>query len=417
MRVLLIGINYAPEESGNAPYNTGFAEHLAQQGHEVHFLAGVPHYPSWTRGQAKSGLINGVHVHRRWHFVPRSQSAPKRALYEGTFLLTGASLVGLPKPDSIMAIVPALSDGVLARIASRRFGVPYGIVFQDLMGLAATESGIQGGRRVERVVRGTEGWLARDAHSVGVIAEGFKPYLEACGVGVDRIHRLRNWNQIPRASEFRGLTRERLGWSPDDFVCLHAGNMGHKQGLESLLETAALARNDDPAIRFVLAGDGNRRRELETRAEQMGLSNLQFMPSLASQEYANVLAAADVLLLNQRPGMKNMAFPGKITSYVFSRTPIVAAVDADSDAARELLPGDAAVVVEPGNAVELMTRIRSLREQPEMRAALAEAALAYGRQHVTAEAALERWESFVLDVGSGGKPELEEVGYAGEAAA
>ena len=402
MRVLLIGINYAPEESGNAPYNTGFAEHLAMQGHEVHFLAGVPHYPSWTRGEAKSGYSNGVHVHRRWHFVPGSQSAHKRALYEGTFLLTGASLVGLPRPDAVLAIVPALSDGVLARVASRRFGVPYGIVFQDLMGLAASESGVSGGRRVERVVRGAEGWLARDAHSVGVIADGFRPYLESCGVDTNRIHRLRNWNQIPAASEDRAVTRGRLGWAEDAFVCLHAGNMGHKQGLESILEAARVAKDSEPELRFVLAGDGNRRRELEALVASDGLANVQFIPTLGSQDYSNALAAADVLLLNQRPGMKNMAFPGKITSYVFSQTPIVAAVDVDSDAARELLPANAALVVEPGSPDALLAGIRSLRRNRRLRRALAGAAREYGRQNVTAEAALQQWEAFTLNlVGAG----------------
>jgi glycosyltransferase involved in cell wall biosynthesis len=406
VRVLLIGINYAPEESGNAPYNTGFAEHLAMRGHEVHFLAGVPHYPSWTRGEARSGEQNGVHVHRRWHFVPRSQSAPKRALYEGTFLLTGASLLGLPRPDAVLAIVPALSDGVLARIASRRWGVPYGIVFQDLMGLAASESGVSGGQRVERAVRGTEGWLARDAHSVAVIAEGFRPYLEACGVDAGRIHRLRNWNQIPASSEERAETRARLGWTEDVFVCLHAGNMGHKQGLESILETARTAAEAEPGLRFVLAGDGNRRRDLEAHAAALGLNNVQFLPSLGRQDYANVLAAADVLLLNQRPGMKNMAFPGKITSYVFSQTPIVAAVDGDSDAAKELAPSRAAVVVEPGNPLALLVAIRRLRYDAAARAALAAAAREYGRAHLTPDAALERWEAFALNLAGLGTTEL-----------
>ena len=400
MRVLLIGINYAPEESGNAPYNTGFAEHMAMRGHEVHFLAGVPHYPSWTRGQARSGIHNGVHVHRRWHFVPGSQSAPKRALYEGTFLLTGTSLVGLPRPDAVLAIVPALSDGVLARIASRRFGVPYGIVFQDLMGLAASESGVSGGQRVESVVRGTEGWLARDAGAVGVIAEGFRPYLESCGVDAARIHRLRNWNQIPDASEERPETRARHGWADDVFVCLHAGNMGHKQGLESVLAAARVALDAEPSLRFVLAGDGNRRRELEVSAASQGLTNVQFLPSLGRQDYANVLAAADVLLLNQRPGMKNMAFPGKITSFVFSRTPIVAAVDADSDAAMELLPARAAQVVEPGSPAAILAAVCNLRGDSDARARFAVAAQAYGRQHLTAEAALERWEAFALKLAS-----------------
>lgn len=409
MRILLVGMHYAPEESGNAPYTTGLAEHLAMRGHDVHVLAGVPHYPSWKPRKARSGLLNGVQVHRRWHFVPRSQSAPKRALYEGTFMLTGASLVGLPRPDAVLAIVPSLSDGVLARIASRRFGVPYRVVFQDLMGLGAAESGVRGGRRVERIVRNTEGWIARDAESVGIIAEGMRPYVESCGVAADRIQRLRNWNQIPPSSEDRGITRASLGWADGEFICLHAGNMGHKQGLESILDTAAIARVSEPSMRFVLAGDGNRRRELEAMVAERDLWNVTFMPTLASQEYANALAAADVLLLNQRPGMKNMAFPGKITSYVFSQTPIVAAVDGDSDASLELNPANAALVVDAGNTEALLEAIRRVRDDDAVAAALVHGAREYGRQHLTADAALQQWEAFALNLTEAPDGERERV--------
>jgi glycosyltransferase involved in cell wall biosynthesis len=305
----------------------------------------------------------------------------------------------------VLAIVPALSDGVLARIASRRFGVPYGIVFQDLMGLAASESGVSGGQRVHRAVRGAEGSLARGADAVAVIAEGFRPYLEASGVDAGRIHRLRNWNQIPGANVGRAETRAGLGWSDDAFVCLHAGNMGHKQGLECILATARIAADLQPELRFVFAGDGNRRRELEAAAVTQGLTDVQFLPSLGRQEYANMLAAADVLLLNQRAGMKNMAFPSKITSYVFSGTPIIAAVDEGSDAATELLPARAAHVIEPGRPDALLTSLRRLYNDRALGVELAAAARDYGKRHLTAEAALERWEAFAVGLADRGAVE------------
>ena len=109
-----------------------------------------------------------------------------------------------------------------------------------------------------------------------------------------------------------------------------------------------------------------------------------------------MLAAADVLLLNQRPGMKNMAFPSKITSYVFSGTPIIAAAESDSDTAQELVPASAAYLVEPGDPVALLDGIRELRADRDLRLRLASSAHEHGRRHITAEAALEQWEDFAL---------------------
>jgi hypothetical protein len=74
MKLLIISLHYAPEETGNAPYAAGLAEHLAGQGHEVTVVTGLPHYPSWRvfdgyrrrpwlrekRGGAEHGLLMAV---------------------------------------------------------------------------------------------------------------------------------------------------------------------------------------------------------------------------------------------------------------------------------------------------------------------------------------------------------------------
>ena len=47
LRVLVLGLNYAPEPTGIAPYTSGLAEGLAARGHQVRVLTGLPHYPQW----------------------------------------------------------------------------------------------------------------------------------------------------------------------------------------------------------------------------------------------------------------------------------------------------------------------------------------------------------------------------------
>ena len=47
MRILVLGINYWPEETGIAVFNTGRCEYLAAQGHQVTMCTGFPYYPQW----------------------------------------------------------------------------------------------------------------------------------------------------------------------------------------------------------------------------------------------------------------------------------------------------------------------------------------------------------------------------------
>ena len=95
---------------------------------------------------------------------------------------------------------------------------------------------------------------------------------------------------------------------------------------ENVVDTAALvASHSDDDLLFVLLGDGNARRELERRAA--GVPTIRFMDPLPDEEFRVALRCADVLLVNERVGVKEMAVPSKLTTYFASGTPVVAAVD------------------------------------------------------------------------------------------
>src|SRR6185369_7054968 len=94
--------------------------------------------------------------------------------------------------------------------------------------------------------------------------------------------------------------RRGLGWPDGVTIALHSGNMGLKQDLGNIISAARLtAARDD--VRFVLMGDGSQRRTLESAAQ--GLPNVQFGELVPDDIYLDVLRAADVLLLNERPSV------------------------------------------------------------------------------------------------------------------
>jgi colanic acid biosynthesis glycosyl transferase WcaI len=401
MRVLMIGISYAPEETGIAPYTTGLAEHLARGGHQVTVLSGVPSYPQWQVYPEYRGVLRrrersgGVDVRRVRNYVPRTQSILQRGLYEASFLLGGLTQLALPRPDAILGVVPALSGGLLARLAARRHGAPYGLVFQDLTGPAATQSGVAGGGRASAAISAAEGWAARGAAAVGVIAEGFRPYLESLGVEPDRIHRVRNWIHVEEPKLDRAAVRRRLDLPQEAVICLHAGNMGHKQGLANVVECARMAAGVDPRLLFVLMGNGSQRPLLVDLAQRHRLRNLRFLPIQPADLFSDVLAAADVLLVNQRGSVTNMSLPGKLTSYFVSGRPVVAAVSPDSETAAELAGSGTGVLVAPDQPGLLLETVRKLAADPDLQDRLGSAGRRYARTTLSAEQALAGLEALV----------------------
>ncbi len=407
--MLIIGINYRPELTAIGPYTTGLAEALARRGDRVTVLTGLPHYPAWRIGPGtsrrlfSSTVVNGVRVLRAAHYVPSRQSALRRGAYEGTFLVAGAAalvratlLTGLDRPDAILGVVPSLSGGILARAVGTVLHVRYGLLFQDLMGRAAAQSGIPGGGTVARVTSTAEAWATGRSTVLGAVSEAFRPALIEMGVAPSQIRDVPNWTRLAEPTLSMNETRRRFGWTDGRQVALHAGNMGHKQGLEQVIAAARLAAERGEPVRFVLAGGGNQ--EADLRALGAGLPTLDFLGVQPDGVHASLLAAADVLLLSERPTQLDMSLPSKLTSYLAAGRPIVAAVPAGGASAREIERSGAGLIVQAGKPESTLAALARLRSEPVLAAELAAAGPAYAAINLSAAAGLARALALVDEI-------------------
>lgn len=405
-RVAVVGMNYAPETTGIAPYTTGLAEMLVADGARVTAVCGVPHYPSWTldpsyrfrlRAREQRG---GVEVLRARHYVPRRPHVLGRLWWEASFL-GNAATVRLPeRPDAVVAVSPSLSGPAAGRHLARRYGVPYGVVVQDLVGEATRNVGMAGAGRVTAAASSVEGGVLRDAAAVAVVSEGFRAHVEAYGVDPSRIVLLPNWAHIPPPSRPREQVRRDLGWGDDLFVVLHTGNMGLKQDLGNVIEAARLLA-DRTDVLVVLMGDGNQRAALE--AQGRGVPGLRFAPPVDGDVYADVLRAADLLLVNERATVGDMSLPSKLTSYFSTGSAVLAAVGPDGSCAREVERTEGgALRIEAEDPRALADAVLELAADPERRARMGRAAQAYADRRLGRESARETVRCFVEAVLAGG---------------
>jgi glycosyltransferase involved in cell wall biosynthesis len=401
--VAILGINYAPEPTGIAPYTTGLALGLTKRGHDVQVFTGYPHYPQWKRGVAASGLrseeyIDGVHVRRYNHHVPRHLSWVGRAAMELTFglqLLTTA----WHRPEVVLCITPPLLAAAMsvlrARTTPRRPAT--GVLVHDLYSRGVQETGAASGINA-RMVRTLESATLRLADDVAVIHAGFETDLvEHLGVDRSRIREIRNWTHVdPPDPTASAAFRDAHHWAADEVVVLHAGNMGYKQGLENVIAAGELAGRSGTRVRFVLLGDGNRRASLEAAAA--GLRTVEFLPPVSEDEFPAALGAADVLLVNERPGVAQMAVPSKLTSYFQSGKPIVAATDATGFTAGELAASGAGVCVPADRPDLLLSEVLRLGTDRTLAAQLGDAGKRYCDVLLSEDAALGRYEQWIIDL-------------------
>jgi colanic acid biosynthesis glycosyl transferase WcaI len=400
LRITILGLHYAPEPTGNAPYTSSLAQGLLELGHDVRVVTGHPHYPEWkiwpgfgewTRRENH----NGVRLLRLRHYVPRNPTALKRLLSELSF---GFRLLFARwgRPDVVLLVSPALFATAVATVRARwGFRRPAtGVWVQDLYSRGVVETGA-GGAGVERPMTAIESLTLRSATGVAVIHERFKDVVTSqLRVAPHDVVVIRNWSHLaPTPPHDRQAVRGRFGWRTDEIVVLHAGNIGAKQALENVVEAARIADQRQLGVRFVLLGDGNQRPRLERLAH--GIERIQFIGPLPDDEFQQALAGADILLVNEKTGVTDMAVPSKLTSYFGTGLPVLAATDEGSVTASEIKESGGGVRTDAGQPERLVEAAIQLFEDPLARRSFGEYGRRFRQRHLSPEFAIGRYAEWL----------------------
>jgi colanic acid biosynthesis glycosyl transferase WcaI len=403
VRVLLIGLNYAPETTGISPYTSALARGLRKHDFTVSVLTAHPHYPEWKvhagyGGWTEADTVDDVPVTRFRHYVPAKPGGLNRLMSELSF---GLRLVfsRWGKPDIIVMVSPALFATALAMIRARlSFRRPMVNVWvQDIYSLGITETGMGSGP-VARLITWVEKKTLSAASGVVVIHERFGRYLSTTlGVTPNKIEVIRNWTHLePGAPTNIAATRQRFGWRQDETVVLHAGNMGVKQGLENVVRAALLADEQQLPVRFVLLGNGSQKEEL--KALGADAQRLQFIGPLDDSGFQDALASADVLLVNEKRGVSEMAVPSKLTSYFNAARPIIGATDLDGLTASEIGAARGGDIINAGDPQALVDAALLLAHDPERAAVLGGNGFRYRTEVLGEDAAIGRFANWLRSI-------------------
>src|ERR1700730_18442429 len=272
MRIIVWGINYAPEITGIAPHNVTLCEFLREQGVEVEMVTTFAYYPAWRKRPEdrhllfRTDVVNGVPVHRCWHFVPERVSAWKRIIHEATFIFTSTiRVLSLKKADVYVIASPPLLLGMAAWFITALKRAPFVFHVQDLQPDAAVGLGMLRTGWFTRALYWLEAFAYKHATRVSGISEEILSAFRRKAVPEEKLILFPNSVAIPEQIPVPGKFRAKHAFASNEFLAVYAGNLGVKQGLDLLLDVAERLRNEHK-IRIVLCGDGAERVALEKSA-------------------------------------------------------------------------------------------------------------------------------------------------------
>ena len=398
-RVLFVTTNYWPEPTGIAIYTTDLAESLTTQGNQVTVLTSLPHYPWWrvpsefAHLSVGTGTQNGVSVIRAKHLVPPTMNALLRMRFEislwWNLRRVSKNLVGHDF-DLVIACIPTVAAGIVGKRIATELGIPFGLIVQDLSGAGAKQSGLRGGALLSKIAHAVEGRALNAADGLVVVSPAMQDVVISLGIESRRINQILNYSARTIASEDKTSARRKFGWAIEDFVVIHTGNMGAKQDLENVVRGAD-ALTGESQIKIYLVGHGNQ--ECILKALCGGKSKIAIMPAVSDEDYSALLSAADLLLVNERSSQMDMSLPSKLTSYLYSKRPVLAAVPRDG-ASWNFLEG-IAELVDAGKPELLAKAIEELSRNPERRFELAKKGLEFARVHLDPEIGRQKYLDWV----------------------
>jgi glycosyltransferase involved in cell wall biosynthesis len=194
---------------------------------------------------------------------------------------------------------------------------------------------------------------------------------------VERITQITNYSVRDIANVEKTSARAQFGWATDEFVVIHAGNMGAKQDLENVVRATSFIATKR-RIKIYLVGHGNQ--ETRLRALCLGKENIEVLPAVKDSAYSALLSSADLLLVNERPTQMEMSLPSKLTSYLCSQRPVLAAVP-KGGATWKFLEG-IAERVDAGKPELLARAIEELSRNEARRDELASKGLQFAKTHL-----------------------------------
>ena len=389
MRIVILGINFSPELVGVGKYTGEMAEWLAGRGHEVRIVTAPPFnpegkvrqdYKSWRYQKEVSsttGECGSLTTFRCPLWVSPKPPSFKRIMHLASFALSSLPLMlaqAFWRPSLVIVVQPTVLCVPAALITARLSGARSWMHIQDFEVDAGFAVGMLKSPWLRKFIAVVERISMARFDRVSTISPKMLDKLGEKGYPSNRAVLFPNWvdTNVIYPTPSTSPLREELGIPRDSVVALYSGAMGRKQGLEILVEAAALlAANRN--IHFVFCGSGPGRETVASRTAQV--RNVHWLPLQPNKRLNDLMNLADIHLLPQRAEAADLVMPSKLTGMFASGRPVVATAAAGTQLAAAVR--DCGLVVPPGDAGPFSEAIVQLAEDAALRKRLGRNARLY----------------------------------------
>ena len=400
MKVLIISQYFYPE---NFRVND-LAAWLADRGHDVTVLTGVPNYPSgryfpgYGIFRRRSETWNGVSVVRVPQVSRGGGGSIRLALNYLSFAFM-ASLYGLLRLsrecDVIFVHQPSpVTVGIPAIVIRKRTHAPILFWVLDLWPESVTAAGGIRNPWVLGLLARLTRWIYSHCEKVLVASRAFIPRVGEMGVVEDRTAYFPNWAEAMYQPSNVVAPPVPL---PQGFRIMFAGNIGVAQDFPAILDAAERLKGT-PDIHWIVLGAGRMGEWVREEIIRRGLEGaVHLLGSYPPEQMPRFFAHADAMLVSLKPEpVYSLTVPAKLQAYMACGRPIIAMLDGEG--ARIVEEAGAGMTCPAGDGRALAEAVlRMAHLDLRARAEMGNQARAYSLAHFDREQIFRRLETLMVE--------------------
>ncbi len=325
-RILVLTFYYAPDLCAGSFRATPLVAALREQaprGTQIDVITTRPNrYQTFARDAAECETSDGLEV-RRIPLPPHRSDMAGQSRAFAEFARRALEVVAPRSYDLVFATSSRLMTAALgAWIARRKRAALYLDIrdlFVDTIGDVLPAPLAWSTARCFALL---ERWTVARADRVNLVSRGFEGYFRE-----RYADRPLAWFTHGIDAEFLAPPAAPPARDPRDprAVILYAGNIGEGQGLHDILPSLARALRE--RARFVVIGDGGRRKALQAALVAAGVDSVELRPPMSRAALLQAYRAADVLFLHLGAHRAfERVLPSKLFEYAALGKPVLAGV-------------------------------------------------------------------------------------------
>ena len=367
MRILIPFSYYHPEQCAGLFVIDDMTEEAAKQGIESLITVPTPTRnvepgAKWERNEA---LCNGMVLVHRFHMYGEGKKPVFRAMrylfcevvqlhymlwkkYDVAFIDSTPPIQGLKLP--------------IVRLFRKK---PVVYNAQDLFPETLSGTGLdKSGGLLWKIGLWVSTVTFKNSDKSIAISNDIKKSMVARGVPAEKIDVVYNWvdeKAVQPVNKEDNPLFEEFGILRDKFTVVYAGNLGNAQNIGIVLDGAKAL----PDVQFAVFGTGGLEKDIRSRIEKEGLTNVHLNPLQPVERVSFVYTLGDACIVSCKEGLGGSAMPSKSWSIMSCGKPVIASFD-EGELKEILESNNCGVFTHAGNVKEFVAGIKHLASNPQL---------------------------------------------------